>query len=117
LAIQRSPEPKALQERMNEISGAASQAIEEVRRITHGLRPYQLDRLGLTQAIRTLVTRASESSSVVFASRVEDIDKLFNKDEEIHVYRIVQEAVNNIVKHSGATEAAVVIKKRTAAVS
>ena len=105
------------QGRLDEIGNTTSQAIEEVRRITYGLRPYQLDRLGLTQAIRTLIDRASENSSVIFASRVADIDKVFEKDNEIHVYRIVQEAVNNILKHSGATEAAVVIKKRSAAVS
>jgi signal transduction histidine kinase len=117
LAIQRPPEEQELRRRLDEISGTTSQAIEEVRRITHGLRPYQLDRLGLTQAIRASVSRASENSSILVASRVEDIDGLFDKDAEIHVYRIVQEAVTNVVKHSAATEAAVVIKKRTATVS
>jgi signal transduction histidine kinase len=117
LAIQRPPEEQGLRHRLDEISGATSQAIDEVRRITHGLRPYQLDRLGLSQAIRTSISRASENSSILFASRVEDIDGLFDKDAEIHVYRIVQEAITNAVKHSAATEAAVVIKKRPTAVS
>jgi signal transduction histidine kinase len=120
LAIQGRLEPPALEQRLTEISGATSQAIEEVRQITHGLRPYQLDRLGLTQAIRASVTRASEASeskAILFAIRVEHIDGLFDKDSEIHVYRIVQEAVTNVVKHSGATEAAVVIKKRAGVVS
>lgn len=106
-----------LRSRLDEISSVTSQAIDEVRRITHGLRPYQLDRLGLTQAIRATVTRASENSSILFASRTEDLDDLFEKDAEIHFYRIVQEAVTNVVKHSAATEAAVVIKKRTTDVS
>jgi signal transduction histidine kinase len=117
LAIQRPPDEQGLRQRLDEISGASSQAIEEVRQITHGLRPYQLDRLGLTQAIRASVSRASANRSILFASRVEDIDGLFDKEAEIHIYRIVQEAVTNVVKHSAATEAAVVIKKRTAAVS
>jgi signal transduction histidine kinase len=117
LAIQRPLEEEGLRHRLDEISGVTSQAIEEVRRITHGLRPYQLDRLGLTQAIRASVSRAAENSSILFASRVEGIDGLFDKDAEIHVYRIVQEAITNVVKHSAATEAAVVIKKRTTVVS
>ncbi len=117
LAIQRPPNEPGLRQRLDQISDATSQAIEEVRQITHGLRPYQLDRLGLTQAIRASITRASADSSISFASRVEDIDGLFDKDSEIHVYRIVQEAVTNVIKHSGATEAAVVIKKRTPVVS
>jgi signal transduction histidine kinase len=120
LAMQGQPESAALEQRLTEISGATSQAIDEVRQITHGLRPYQLDRLGLTQAIRASVTRASEASeskAILFAIRVEHIDGLFDKDSEIHVYRIVQEAVTNVIKHSGATEAAVVIKKRADVVS
>lgn len=117
MAIQRSPEEQAVRHRLDEISGTTSQALEEVRRITHGLQPYMLDRLGLTQAIRASVSRVSENSPILFASRVENIDGLFDKDAEIHIYRIVQEAVTNIVKHSAATEAAVVIKKRTTVVS
>jgi signal transduction histidine kinase len=117
LAIQRPADGQGLRVRLDEISGATSQAIEEVRQITHGLRPYQLDRLGLTQAIRASVSRAAVNSSILFATRVEDIDGLFDKDAEIHVYRIVQEGVTNVVKHSTATEAAVVIKKKPGVVS
>lgn len=117
MAMQSNPHENGLQDRLKEISITTSQAIDEVRQITHGLRPYQLDRLGLTQAIRASVNRASENGSILFASRVEDIDELFDKDAEIHVYRIVQEAVNNVVKHSGATEATVVIKVRTGGVT
>ena len=116
LVMQRAPDETALRERLGDISGATSQALEEVRQITHGLRPYQLDRLGLTQALRATVSRASANSQILFASRVEDIDGVFDKDSEIHVYRIVQEAINNVLKHSAATEAAVVIKKRTTSV-
>jgi signal transduction histidine kinase len=114
LALQRPPDDSAVCERLSEISGATSQALEEVRQITHGLRPYQLDRLGLTQALHATVSRASANSQILFASRVEDIDSIFDKDSEIHVYRIVQEALNNVLKHAAATEAAVVIKKRPA---
>jgi signal transduction histidine kinase len=117
LAMQRAPDETAVRERLGEISGATSQALEEVRQITHGLRPYQLDRLGLSQAMRATVTGASNNSQIMFASRVEDLDTLFDKDSEIHVYRIVQEAINNVLKHSAATEAAVVIKNRTNSVS
>lgn len=117
LASQPPAEEAGVQSRLNEISGTTSQAIEEVRRITHGLRPYQLDRLGLTHAIRSTVNNASKNGAIVFASRVEDIDKLFDKDAEIHVYRIMQEAITNVVKHSCATEATVVVKKKPAVVS
>jgi signal transduction histidine kinase len=117
LAIQRPLDEEGLRQRLEEISSASSQAIKEVRQITYGLRPYQLDRLGLTQAIRAAVSLAAKSGSILFASRVEGIDNVFDKDSEIHVYRIVQEAINNVVKHSAATEATVVIKRRPGVVS
>lgn len=117
LAIHRPPDDQGMRRRLDEISGVTSQAIEEVRQITHGLRPYQLDRLGLTQAIRASIEGVTTGGSILFAVRVENIDGLFDKDAEIHVYRIVQEAVTNVVKHSAATEGAVVIKKRGDVVS
>ena len=107
----------ALLQRLNEISGIASDAIEEVRQITHDLRPYQLDRLGLTQAIRGILRRVSENGPIVFANHVDEIDGLFDNESEINIYRIVQEGVNNVVKHSGATEATVVVKKQASIVS
>lgn len=117
LANQSSAESPGAKNHLSEISDTTSQAIEEVRRITRGLRPYQLDRLGLTQAIRTLVSQSAENTSVSFACKIEDVDGLLKKDSEIHVYRIIQEAVNNVVKHSGATEGTVVIKKRATTIS
>ena len=73
LAIQRPPDKQGLRQRLEEISRASSQAIDEVRQITHDLRPYQLDRLGLTRAIRASVSQVSADSSILFAIRVEEI--------------------------------------------
>ena len=111
LLATQSPQGFETQSRMSQISTITTQAIEEVRRIAQGLRPSQLDRLGLAEAIRASVNRASGDSPISFATRIENIDGLLDKDAEIHVFRIVQEAVTNVVKHSSATEAAVVVKK------
>ena len=110
LAMQTGGEEAVLRKRLDEISGVASQAIEDVRQITLGLRPYHLDRLGLTQAIQAAVSLVAEHSSILFATHVDNVDGVFDSESEIHVYRIVQESVNNIIKHSGASEAAVVVK-------
>jgi signal transduction histidine kinase len=113
LAMQPALDKPAMRQRLDEISGMASQAIEEVRQITHDLRPYQLDRVGLTQTLRSTVRRVSENCPIVFASHVDDVDGLFDNDSEIHLYRILQEALNNVVKHSGATEATAVVRKES----
>ncbi len=97
---------------LGEISEMASQAIDEVREIAYNLRPFHLDELGLTKAIESMLERVSKSSAIDFVSEIDLIDGFFPKDAEINFYRIVQECVSNIVKHSGATEAAVSIKRR-----
>jgi signal transduction histidine kinase len=112
LGLQPVLDAAAVRECLDQISGMASQAIEEVRQITHDLRPYVLDQLGLTQTLRAIIRRVSENCPIIFASHVDDIDDLFGSESEIHIYRIVQEGLNNVIKHSGATEAAVVIKRQ-----
>ncbi|MFO1475218.1 MAG: histidine kinase [Verrucomicrobiota bacterium] len=102
--------------RLDEISDVASQAIQEVRQITRDLRPYQLDTLGLTQALRAVIQRVTENSTIQFQSQVDDIDGLFDSESEIHVYRIVQECLNNVVKHSAAEGAVVLVQKQAGSV-
>lgn len=101
----RSEEEK--QQAMEEISSEASQAIEETRSISYALRPFQLDRLGLTKAIQALGKTASRSSQIEITMDLDNIDEVFPETLRINFFRIVQEALNNIIKHSGATQAQV----------
>ncbi|MEP7336849.1 MAG: two-component regulator propeller domain-containing protein [Acidobacteriota bacterium] len=98
-------------EHLTEISDAATLSIEEVRQIAHNLRPYQLERLGLTNTLQTMLRQIANASDIGFTCEVDQIDGLLSKEEEISLYRIVQEAINNILKHSGASEASVRIKR------
>jgi len=99
--------------RFSDISETASSSIEEVRRITYNLFPYQLDRMGLTKAIESVVRKTGESSGIDCRCEVQNIDGLFNTEKESSIFRIIQECLNNIVKHSGASSAAVSINKIT----
>ena len=80
-----------------------------MREIAHNLRPLQLDRLGLTKAIEAIV--AVGRVGVALPADVDAIDGVFPKDAEINLYRIVQESLNNIVKHSGATAASLTVRR------
>jgi signal transduction histidine kinase/ligand-binding sensor domain-containing protein len=91
------------------ISNEASVAIREMREISYDLRPYQLDILGLTKAIEGVIRTVGTASEIAFSSTIDNIDDLLPSDSQINFYRIVQECLNNIVKHSAATEASVVI--------
>jgi len=102
----------SVKEPLTEISGTASLAIDEVRGIAYNLRPYQLEKLGLTTAIQDLVDQVAASSAIRFTAEVDRVDDVFTKDVEISIYRIVQEGLNNIVRHSQATEACVLVNKK-----
>jgi signal transduction histidine kinase/ligand-binding sensor domain-containing protein len=94
-------------EHLHEISDLASQTINEVREISYNLRPYQLDRLGLKAAIESIVEKINSTTSIRCTASLEPIDNEFPKEVETNIYRIIQECLNNIVKHSGAGEALV----------
>jgi signal transduction histidine kinase/ligand-binding sensor domain-containing protein len=100
---------------MEEISAEATHALAEVREISYNLRPYQLDRIGLTKAIEALVKKASRASTITFTAEIDDMDDILPKDSEIDFYRVVQECINNVLKHSKATVAGVVVRRGAAA--
>ncbi len=97
-------------ERVEEISAQASVAVSEVKEISYNLRPYRLDRLGLTTALLALIETASAASSTAFRGEIDNIDGVFPKGTEINFYRIVQECINNILKHSHAESASIRVR-------
>jgi len=109
-AMAKNRDPSTSQE-LDEIARLAGQSIEEVREISQNLRPYQLDRLGLTRALHGLVKKVSSSSELKCAADITPVDRVFSSEAETNLFRIVQEALNNVLKHSGATEARVVVER------
>lgn len=107
LALKAAGTPERVRAELEQISEIISDTLNEAREIAHNLRPYQLDRLTFTAAIRAAVAKASESSDIRFVTEAGDVDGLLTPEAEINLYRIVQEALSNILKHSGATEAGV----------
>jgi len=97
---------------LERVSSLVQESINEVREIASDLHPHHLERLGLRVALEMIVDRMSHSSNVLFHFTSDEIDDLFTKNEQIILYRIVQEAVSNIVRHSGATNATIAIQKR-----
>jgi len=88
-----------------EISAAVAQTLEEVRLISYDLRPSHLDQLGLRTALVAMIEKVAASSPIQFTYELDECDGRFAPGDDITIYRIVQECLNNILKHSGATEA------------
>jgi signal transduction histidine kinase/ligand-binding sensor domain-containing protein len=108
LGMRKGDDRERVAKELDSISETATQAIEEVREITNNLRPQLLDRLGLTKAINAMLKKVS--GVIEIESEIDSIDNIFSDVQEISVYRIVQESLNNVIKHSNASVARVVIK-------
>ncbi len=79
-----------------------SRTVDSIRRISEDLRPGMLDDLGLAAAIEHYVVKFSEKSGIECALFMNDTD--FDLDEQVAtaLFRIVQEALTNVARHSGA---------------
>ncbi|HSL88476.1 MAG TPA: two-component regulator propeller domain-containing protein, partial [Ignavibacteriaceae bacterium] len=73
---------KKKDDQFEEISKTASLALDEVRRISYNLHPYQLDRLGLSRAISSMFGNIEAASTIKFELRVDNVDNLFSKERE-----------------------------------
>ena len=80
-------------------------AMQEVRRISHNLRPSELDDLGLAPALRSLCHEFGERTGMNIELSLSRLPRNLSAEVELNLYRIIQEALNNIAKHSQATRA------------
>lgn len=89
---------EALQKDINE-------SLIRMRRFVQDLRPPTLEYLGLLPALRELATQVYEQSGIKIDVKVVGADRHFSAEESLLIYRIIQEAVRNVWKHSEATKA------------
>lgn len=82
---------------------ALNSAIKDIRRLSHDLRPRVLDDLGLTAALTALANNFAERTGI--ATEIESVDftSRLKPEASTALYRVAQEALNNVERHSGAT--------------
>ncbi|MGH2936885.1 MAG: sensor histidine kinase [Solirubrobacterales bacterium] len=110
-ALQGSGEDRTGQiERAGEgaVEGLEEQ-ITELSRLINDLRPASLERLGLPAALEALAEESGNRGGFEVATTI-DLDGELTSDEERGVYRLVQEGLNNVVKHAGAAHAIVDVR-------
>jgi ligand-binding sensor domain-containing protein/signal transduction histidine kinase len=112
LALSAPPASDQPRSSLQMITDTAAESVREIRALTQELQPYNIEYLGLSEALDTMLKRMGEASGVTFATDIEPIDGLLPGDGGINLYRIVQEAANNIVKHAQASSAQVTLKRR-----
>jgi len=104
---------KARDTNQKELLQLSQDTLEEVRTVAKGLLPPALANLGITGAIQQLIYTFDEKFNIIFTLEMDAIDDCFEKQQNVNLYRFVQEAMTNLVKHSRATEVWIEIIKRT----
>jgi len=111
LALVREDRAADLREQLEVINNLAAEAIAEVRQISRDLHPPQLDHLGLTRALNAMIDSTAKASGIVFEHKLDVVDDIFPPDAGMNLYRIVQESLNNILKHSHAKRADIKLER------
>ena len=100
-----------------EVQDAVRASLEDVRRIALELRPEALDDLGLVSAVAVLCERFAERSGLSVKQRIADDFPELEPDTELVIYRVAQEALTNVARHSGSDCAELTLDRVGAAVT
>ena len=88
---------------MQELREGLQEAAEGVRRIARGLRPPALEDAGVVAALQAHIRDLFENQTMRTAFDAGAVDQLLSEDGKLVLYRVVQEALSNVVRHSAAT--------------
>jgi signal transduction histidine kinase len=87
-------------------------SINELRRVAHSMMPEALMKYGLNAALKDFCTGINGSGVIKVVYQSYGIDDLeIEQAESVTLYRIIQEMLNNVIKHAGATKAVVQVNK------
>ena len=103
----RANDPEEREEMLREMHGEIIRISDGVYRILRGLRPPALEEAGVVAAIRAHVRGVLSDSGLDVALEAEAIDDLLGSDAKLALYRIVQEALSNVVRHAEASRIAI----------
>jgi two-component system, NarL family, sensor histidine kinase UhpB len=90
---------------LDRIAADMGEVTDELRRIAQGLRPPALDMLGLAPAIQSYARAIADTTGIVVETDLAATGGLLTPDVELALYRIVQEALSNVARHSAARRA------------
>lgn len=104
IALGKSSHLNHLETELDKAKDTLDEAIYEVRHLSHQLRPRLLDDMGLVSALNNLSQDFAEYSGIEVQVSIDLQDEQLPAHLEIIIYRIIQEALNNIDKHAQASK-------------
>lgn len=103
----------ALAKKVSEAQELVERAHREVQLISRNLRPSELDDLGLSAALRSLCADFKKRTNLKISLETELSSKTLKANVELTIYRIVQEALNNVEKHARAKKVRITLTRDT----
>jgi signal transduction histidine kinase/DNA-binding LacI/PurR family transcriptional regulator len=113
-SLSSGPLPSGVRERCDEIQATLNDALQRTRNYARGLYPVELEDTGLLASLGELCARMTRETGqrFLFITNVDaETDLGLSREVEVHLYRLVQEALHNVVKHAKATESVVSLEK------
>jgi len=102
--------PDGVREKLEGLWDQTNNVIQGIRRLSQDLRPAAIDRLGLLPAIRWLAEESEKYSGIKTRLNVIGKEHRLPEESAIALFRVIQEALRNIWKHSSATRAGIIIE-------
>jgi two-component system sensor histidine kinase UhpB len=109
--VQARVEP-SLHDDVTVVQEAVRSSLEDVRRISLELRPEALDDLGLVSALAVLCERFAERTGLSVTQTIDDQLPDLDPESELVIYRVAQEALTNVARHSGSSRAHLSLQAR-----
>jgi two-component system, sensor histidine kinase LadS len=110
LLMLKQTQTNGQKEKLDGLAAITSETLDEIRAISQNLRPTTLDTIGLTASLNNMLERLKRSTEIkINFVCPQSIDESIDKELEINIYRILQELMNNVLKHSKAHQTTVTI--------
>ena len=104
-AKKHAPEDSPLRAELREVSEVAQSTLESVRSLSQALHPVMLDEAGLETTVEWYLRTVEKQTGVDISYEKSGAPFAVDGSAGVHVYRVLQEALNNVARHSGARQA------------
>ncbi len=102
-----SQDPESLRADLREVQEIVQTTLEKVRTLSHALHPVILDEIGLESAVDQYLPAFEKQTGITIQFEKSGTVRELDRGVTIHLYRVMQEALNNVAKHSKSKRAAV----------
>lgn len=106
-----------IREKLDETRSIVDQASDQIRELSLFLRPSMLDDLGLVPTVRWHLNRFRTRTNVKVKFEAIYLDERLDQDTDTVLYRVIQEALNNVAKHAGAKKVMVSLQRKENAIA